>query len=377
MTESVDGQKKQSVLYELENAGLVWLSSVEWYPNFDRTGWICRGRNERYYDPRHRGASISVLDHGLLYGGGIFEGINFYYGKNPASSQTLDVLFLKQHVDRYFEGTGLLQIKVPYSKDEIIDRILTVTAETDLKKDGYIRPVITRGGEQLGITAPCPDPVVFAYSCPMEMVGLFGAEDYRKGLSVATMKDAETPHLRIDRAVVELDSLKWLDYSPNTMAKKLAVASGYKDSLMFVRHFEPVPSVDGDEQKYVRREYLSEASAANVFLICEDVIKTPDLKCNCLKGITRGAIEKLAEKQGYKVQEGFLTRADVLQAKEIFETGTAAGVIAITGVDGKTVGTGKEGEVTREIREAYVSEVIPSNLTSVRKLRDVERKKLR
>jgi branched-chain amino acid aminotransferase len=121
---------------------------------------------------------------------------------------------------------------------------------------------------------------------------------------------------------------------------------------------------DGEGGRFKR--YLSEASAANVFIVKGGVLKTPDLECNCLNGVTRNAIIRLAREKGLTVIEGKITEKELMDADEVFETGTAAGVIAITSINGKKIGNGTEGEMTRMLREAYNNEVIPRSLTFIR-----------
>lgn len=460
-------------LDEIRNAGIVWISRVDWAPAAPPKevwpwppkkleaekkpelkevwpdeelreklkkpenrleGWVKRLRRDAFYDPRDRDASVSIRDHGLLYGGAIFEGINF----DTRDGKT-GILLLKEHVDRMYEGAKTLGIKIEklYSKEEFEGMMLETVRRSGLKV-GYIRPVLTRGvGVQrkekdaeekkeekikvgLGINAPCEDPTLFIYVCPPP--SLFKDEDYNRGLCVVA-----APNTRISRDEKEITHLKWTDYAINTETKTWANTAGFGDAFMMVRMtVETVPDADGGMKEIVKR-YLSEATAANVFFVDEKgVLHTPSLDCNCLSGVSRSAIIKLAEEKDLKVLEGCYTMGDLLRAKEIFETGTAAGVIAVTRITGQLfscgslkeaketlqkywnpdvkeaeeikkgevwrfmddagktyvakknekgrldvsavkmgVGDAREGPVTKMLREAYFNEVVPKNLTPV------------
>ena len=330
-----------------EDAGIIWISHV-----------VNGRRKEEFLKPGE--AKIDVLDHGLLYGGGIFEGINFYTINGKTG-----VLFLEEHLDRFYDGIYALRITPVTTKDSLKKRILETVEKSGLKR-GYIRPVITRGvGKELGISALCIDPTLFIYVCPPPH--LFSEEAYQKGLSVEI-----SPNTRISASEKNTTRLKWLDYALNTEAKVAANKRGYNDAIMMVRMtVERVPDGDGGEKEIVKR-YVSEGTASNVFFVDkEGVLKTPSLECNCLDGVTRKAIIDLAKKKGLTVEEGRYTENDLLNAKEVFYTGTAAGVIAITSINKRKIGEGREGEITRMLREAYNNEVIPNNLTPIREANKV------
>ena len=357
MDTSIEPMKSPEELLadEVSDAGVVWICSVERFRT-DSGVYMKKPRAERFVHPKDQDAKISVLDHGLLYSMGIFEGINFYTLEGKTG-----ILLLDSHLDRLYDGAEQLGIKVPITKDEFWERMLEAVARSGLEK-GYIRPVLTRGvGNQLGLAAKCSDPTLFIYVCPP--LALFGEREYANGLSVEV-----SPYARLSVSEINITRLKWLDYALNAAAKAAAIAKGYDDAIMAVRHPEGWMSgaAYGSEKLEMSRRVISEMTAGNIFFYKDGILHTPSLECNCLDGVTRRAVIDAAIENGITVKEGLFTEKDLLGADEVFETGTAAGVIAMTKINGETVGKGYEGEITKYTRKIYEEEVVPNNLTYVK-----------
>lgn len=297
-------------------------------------GKFVKWRNRKFVKPEC--AEINVGDFGLIYGRGIFEGINFYKG---------GVLFLEKHLDRFFAGAETSRLDMPLSRDEFRNFILEAAKKSGLK-EGYLRPILTAGRGKdgtLGINVGCEDPTVFVIAC--NPLALYTEETYKKGIKIT-----DSPYTKQPKTVMDLNNLKWLCYFPNLMVKAEAKERGYDDGIMVLK--EP----DG-------KKYVSEVSAANLFFIKDKVLYTPSLDSNCLEGITRNAFIELARKKGIEVVEKRCTLDEFMSADEAFATGTAAGLIAIKEIRGRLIGTGKEGEITGKLREAYFKEVVPTSLT--------------
>ena len=289
-------------------------------------------------------AKICIADQIVVYGHGIFEGINFYKGKDGKAK----ILFLKEHLDRMEKGMKESGLEPPLSREQM-ERFIIETVERSGMEEGYIRPVITAGvgkGGALGIGIKRENPTFFVYVC--HPIALFDDDQYANGISVKV-----SPYMKMPQEVINLISKKWTDYFLNIMVKEDAKKSGYGDGIM---------------NTYIRKgrkgEYVSELSAMNVFFLGKDgVLYTPSLESNCLDGVTRRAIMKLAKEMGIDVVEKRCTVEHLRKAGEVFGTGTAAGIIAITRVGKTKIGDGKEGSVTKALRRAYKEKVIPENLT--------------
>lgn len=263
-------------------------------------------------------AKISVWDHGLLYGDGLFEGIRIYAGK---------IFKLKEHMVRLYRGAHCLGIEIPYSPEEM-GEIVTETVRINEREEGYIRLVVTRGVGNLGIDpAKCPKPSVIVI---VDGIQLYPEELYRKGISVVT---AATRRLSSD---IFDPRVKSLNYLTNIMGKMEAARAGCPEAVMLTRE-----------------GYLAECTADNIFLYADGVLKTPAPHLGILEGITRATIMELATAAGIPVEEGVYNRTDLYLADEVFLTGSGAEIIPVTEADGRRIGAGEAGPVSTKLRAAF------------------------
>jgi branched-chain amino acid aminotransferase len=276
-------------------------------------------------------AKVSVFDHGLLYGDGVFEGIRFYNGR---------VFRLEEHLARLWDSARSICLEVPISVSEMTEALLETIRQNGLH-DGYIRLVLTRGVGNLGLNpAQCKRPSVIIIAA---IVALYPAEAYEKGLTVVTCATRRTNPGALNPAV------KSLNYLNNVMARIEANLAGADEALMLNDHGN-----------------VAECTADNVFIIKQGRIFTPPISAGALRGITRSVAFEIAAETGIKVTETDITRHDVFTADECFLTGTAAEVIPVVKADGRVIGNGKPGpislrmiarfrEITRETGTAIYS----------------------
>ena len=263
-------------------------------------------------------AKVSVFDHGVLYGDGIFEGIRAYNGR---------VFKLNEHVDRLFNGSRAIMLEPPVSKEEMKEIVLETLRRNSLK-DAYIRLVVTRGKGDLGLDPDkCPKPTMF---CIAAGIQLYPEELYENGLEVVTV-----PTRRNTPETVN-PQMKSLNYLNSIMAKLEAKLAGVEEAIMI--------NNEG---------YVAEATGDNIFIIRKGRLVTPPAFLGILEGVTRNTVMELAEKRNIPVEERIFTRYDIYSADECFLTGTAAEVIPVTKVDGRTIGSGKPGEITRTLIKDY------------------------
>jgi branched-chain amino acid aminotransferase len=263
-------------------------------------------------------AKISVYDHGLLYGDGVFEGIRIYDGK---------VFKLKEHVDRLFESARAIKLEIPLTREQMADAIRQ-TVLANAKKDGYIRPIVTRGAGYLGLDPrKTSDPQVIII---VDDISLYPQELYENGLEIATV-----PTIRNHPSAVN-PRIKSLNYLNNILAKIEGVQQGCLESLMLNHKGE-----------------VAECSGDNVFLVKNGQLRTPPIDAGILEGITRDCVLELARSAKIPAAEVALTRHDVYIADECFLTGTAAEVIPVVKCDGRVIGSGKPGPITKQLREAF------------------------
>ncbi|MCI0457840.1 MAG: branched-chain-amino-acid transaminase [Gemmataceae bacterium] len=263
-------------------------------------------------------AKISVYDHGLLYGDGVFEGIRVYGGK---------VFRLQAHVERIFESARAIKLEIPLSKEQFAEAILT-TVRAAGAEDGYIRPVVTRGAGYLGLDIrKTRDPQVIII---VDDITLYPAELYESGLKLVTVTTIRNHPAALNPRI------KSLNYLNNILAKIEAVQAGCVEALMLNHKGE-----------------VAECSGDNIFVVKRCVLRTPPTDAGILEGITRNAIMELAEVAGIPVRQEALTRHDIFTADECFLTGTAAEVIPVAECDGRPIGTGKPGPITRQLRERF------------------------
>ncbi|HOX35605.1 MAG TPA: branched-chain-amino-acid transaminase [Methanoregulaceae archaeon] len=262
-------------------------------------------------------AKISVFDHGFLYGDGVFEGIRAYNGR---------VFRLKEHIDRLFDSAKTIDLKPPLSKEEMAEVICEVLRRNDLD-NAYIRPIISRGHGDLGLDPrKCPKPTVVVIATSW---GAMYGDLYDKGLKAITVSVRRNP------AEALPPNVKSLNYLNNILAKIEANYKGGDEAIFF--------DTNG---------YVSEGSGDNLYVVKNGEILTP-LTLNNLRGITRMVVLEIAKSLGIPVRETNLGYFDLYSADEVICTGTAAEVAPITWIDGRVIGNGRPGPVTRQLMAAF------------------------
>jgi len=263
-------------------------------------------------------AKISVYDHGLLYGDGVFEGIRSYSGK---------VFRLREHLDRLWNSAKAIWLTIPISKEEMAAAIEKTLAANGIQ-DGYIRVVVTRGCGSLGLDPNhCSHPQVIIIT---DLISLYPDELYRKGLEIVTVSTMRNHPAALSPRV------KSLNYLNNILAKIEGQQAGCVEALM-LNHKGEVAECTGD----------------NIFLVRDGRVLTPPNDASILEGVTRQAVIDLAREAGIAVAEVALTKHDVYIADECFLTGSAAEVIPVVKVDSRTIGDGTPGPITRDLRERF------------------------
>jgi len=263
-------------------------------------------------------AKVSVFDHGLLYGDGVFEGIRVYSGK---------IFELEAHIARLYESAKVLRLDILMSKKEII-RAIEETVAANGVIDGYIRLVVTRGVGDLGLNPlVCENSTVFIIA---DSIQLYPEELYETGMKVISATTVRSHPLSVPPQV------KSLNYLNNILAKIEALDSNVPEAIM-----------------YNHEGYVAEATGDNVFIVKNGVISTPPVEAGALGGITRSIVIKLAGRENIKVFEKVLTRFDLYVCDELFLTGTAAEVIGIVEIDGRVIGSGEPGPVTKLLRKEF------------------------
>lgn len=263
-------------------------------------------------------AKISVFDHGLLYGDGVFEGIRIYNGR---------IFRLEEHIRRLFDSAKAIVLNLPWTQEEVIRHTCETVAANQLT-DGYIRLVVTRGAGELGLNPYlCPKASMFIIASTIK---LYPDETYEKGLSIITCAT------RRPAPAALMPQVKSLNYLNNIMAKVEAIQANALEAVML------------NEQGYV-----AECTGDNLFLIKNGVLYTPLISDGALDGITRAVIIELAEKLGVPFVERSLTRYDIFIADECFLTGSAAEVIPVVALDRRVIGDGKPGPYTANFLKAF------------------------
>jgi branched-chain amino acid aminotransferase len=263
-------------------------------------------------------AKISVFDHGLLYGDGVFEGIRAYNRR---------VFRLKQHVDRLYASAQAIMLAIPMGKEQMAAMVEDCVKVNGLN-DAYIRLVVTRGFGDLGLDpSKCPKATIF---CIADTIALWPKERYDRGLTMITVP---TP---VNQSHNLSPQIKSLNYLAHIMAKVEADNAGADEALML-------------ESSGV----VAEGSGQNVFCVSGRTLRTPPEFAGILRGITRGAVVEIAREAGYDVAEGTLTRYDLYTADEIFVSGTAAEIAGVVKLDGRTIGTGDVGPVTKDVAARF------------------------
>jgi branched-chain amino acid aminotransferase len=256
-------------------------------------------------------AKVSVFDHGLLYGDGVFEGIRVYNGK---------IFRLKEHVNRFFDSAHAVCLTVPLARAEF-GALLEEAVRRSGLKEAYIRPVITRGVGDLGIDPrKCAKPTMFVI---VDVINIWPPERYRQGLAVVT---AATPIPHRESLSPRVKSLNYLSHA---MAKVEANTAGADEALMM--------DASG---------HVAEGTGQNLFIVKGRTLTTPPRYAGILLGVTRAVIIELAVAAGYTVKEEMINRYDIYTADEAFLCGTASEIIAIRSLDGRTIGTAERPVIT-------------------------------
>jgi len=270
----------------------------------------------KYYDERD--AKISVFDHGLLYGDGIFEGIRAYHGC---------VFKLQEHIDRLFCSARAILLQIPMSHAQIM-RATIETCRKNKIRDGYIRLLVTRGVGTLGLNPKsCKRPSVIIIA---DKIQLYPPVVYQRGLDIITVPTMRNLHSALNPAI------KSLNYLNNILAKIEANNGGCEEAVML--------NAEG---------FVAECTGDNLFIVKNGALFTPPLSAGTLYGITRQTVMELAEAAGLKVSEPNLTRYDLFNADECFLTGTGAEIVPVVKIDGRVIGAGEPGPVTRQLVKAY------------------------
>jgi branched-chain amino acid aminotransferase len=263
-------------------------------------------------------AKVSVFDHGLLYGDGVFEGIRSYNGR---------VFLLKDHIVRLYRSAQAIGLTIPLSQEEMC-RAVVATCRANDCRNGYIRLLVTRGVGNLGLNPyQCPKPGIIIIAANIQ---LYPPEFYEKGLRIITVGTVRNHPEAVN------PNIKSLNYLNNIMAKIEAINSGVQEAVM-LNHLG----------------YVSEATGDNIFAISGKTLVTPPPWCGCLVGITRDTVMKLAAANGFTVRESVMTRYDLYNADEVFLTGTAAELIPVVEIDKRTIGGGVPGPSTRRLTQLF------------------------
>ena len=270
----------------------------------------------KYYDKAD--AKVSVFDHGLLYGDGIFEGIRIYNGK---------VFRLKEHIERFYESAKAIILEILMTKEEM-KAAVEDAVKVNERKDGYIRLVITRGEGSLGLDpASCKKATVIIIVSDIQ---LYPKEYYEKGIALVTVTSRRIPSECLDPRI------KSLNYLNNIMAKLEAKQAGCLEAVML--------NTQG---------FVAECTADNIFIVKEGRLLTPSVYHGALEGITRQTVMEIAEKIGIKSEETTLAPYDLYTADECFLTGTGAEIVPVVKIDGRVIGDGVPGKVTKMLVENF------------------------
>jgi branched-chain amino acid aminotransferase len=263
-------------------------------------------------------AVVSVFDHGLLYGDGVFEGVRAYNGR---------VFRLREHLERLYDSAKAILLQPPLGLEAMRQEVLRTLAANGLK-DAYIRPVFTRGVGDLGLSpANCPKATYFIIA---DRIRLYPEATYKDGLALITVPT------RRNVAEALSPKIKSLNYLNNILAKIEANQRGALEAILLTQ--------DG---------YVAECTADNLFILRKGRLLTPPTWQGALEGVTRQAVIELAQKRKVAVAEEPMTRYDIYTAQEAFMTGTAAEIVPVTALDGRSVGSGEPGPLTKALMQDY------------------------
>lgn len=268
-------------------------------------------------------AKISVFDHGLLYGDGVFEGIRVY---------NCLVFKLEEHIDRLFESAHSIMLKVPLNKEELQEAVVN-TLKVNTLKDAYIRIVVTRGEGDLGLNpGKCKgnETVIII----TDKITLYPEEFYQNGLEVITVPTVRNLPEALN------PQIKSLNYLNNILAKIEAINCGYSEAIML------------DSLGYV-----AECTGDNIFIVKKDNIYTPPQCMGTLRGITRDTVLGIAKELKIPTHEHVITRHEMYISDECFLTGTAAEIVPVVKIDGRRIGEGKPGPMTKCLMQEFKKRV--------------------
>jgi branched-chain amino acid aminotransferase len=267
-----------------------------------------------------RDAKVSVFDHGLLYGDGIFEGIRIYNGR---------VFKLREHIDRLFYSAKAILLNIPMSHSKLMAATVEACRQNKLR-DGYIRLVVTRGIGTLGLNPNrCKKPSVIIIA---DKIQVYPEDLYARGMDIVTVPTVRNLHSALNPAI------KSLNYLNNILAKIEANNAGVEEAIML--------NAEG---------FVAECTADNIFIVKDGKLFTPPLSAGALYGITRQTVLELAQQFGVSVSEPNLTRYDLFNADECFLCGTGAEIVPVVKIDGRVIGTGKPGPLTKKLVREYHS----------------------
>jgi branched-chain amino acid aminotransferase len=265
-------------------------------------------------------ATVSVFDHGFLYGDGVFEGIRVY---------DWNIFRLQQHVERLYRSAQCILLTIPLTPEQMTTAIVETVRRRGLPNQ-YVRVVVSRGAGDLGLNPDlCSQPSVIVIA---DVIGLYPERFYDEGLELVTVATRRVPHEVLDPRI------KSLNYLNNIMAKIEAQQAGALEAVML--------NSEG---------YVAECTADNIFVVRNGRLLTPSVSAGALQGVTRDAVFDIADGLGLPVQEGLLTRYDLYTADECLMTGTGAEIISVVRLDGRQIGTGCPGPVTASIRQAFAT----------------------
>ena len=273
--------------------------------------------NGKFYSKED--AKISVFDHGLLYGDGVFEGIRAYNRL---------VFKLKEHIDRLYESSHSIMLKIPLTKDEMIKAVLK-TLKINKLDDAYIRLIVTRGIGDLGLD-PGKCVSTGTVIIIVDKIALYPEKLYQEGLEMVTVSTTRNSHEALN------PQIKCLNYLNNILAKIEATHLGYQEALML------------NDQGYV-----AECTGDNIFIISKGQIYTPPECMGALQGVTRDTVLEISRKNKIPTHEHVFTRHELYIADECFLTGTAAEIIPVVKVDGRVIGNGKPGKLTLDLMKKF------------------------
>ncbi len=263
-------------------------------------------------------AKLSIYDHGVLYGDGVFEGIRSYGGI---------VFKLKEHIDRLYESAKTIMLKIPLAKKEMTEAVVQTLKKNNLK-DAYVRLVVTRGQGDLGLDPrKCKKPSIIVIT---DKIALYPEKYYQKGLSIITVPTRRNIPEAINPQV------KSLNYLNNILAKIEAVNLGFEEAIML--------NSEG---------YVIECTGDNIFVIKNGALFTPPAYLGALKGITRDCVIDIARSLDIHFSEKVLTRHKLFNADECFLTGTAAEIVPVVEIDGRTIGDGSPGKITTKLMKEF------------------------